>query len=216
VHLRPEEPPATKWHREPLADVSVEIMEGSPIGGRPFILGIDGRSSSGKTSLAERIGETITNSSTVHTDDVAWHHSIFGWDDLLIEGVLAPLRRGEAVNYRPQAWEERGRTGAITVPNGRRLVIIEGVGAGRRELAKWLDGLVWVQADELEIGRREAARVASGEVDRSVQEAWHREEIIFLADQRPWGAGEPYRCGNRRTLPMSCSDSCECVESPNA
>ena len=33
--------------------------------------------------------------------------------------------------YRPPAWDERGRAGAIEVPAGLELVLIEGVGAGR-------------------------------------------------------------------------------------
>ena len=44
----------------------------------------------------------------VHTDDVAWWHAAFDWVDLLVEGVLAPARRGAAVAYRPPKWDERG------------------------------------------------------------------------------------------------------------
>jgi hypothetical protein len=72
---------------------------------------------------------------TVHTDDIAWSLSRFGWADLLATGVLEPLHTGQAANYRPPAWNEHDRQGAIEVPAATALVMIEGVGASRRETA---------------------------------------------------------------------------------
>ena len=128
----------------------------------------------------------VPSASVVHTDDIAWYHSRFGWADLITEGVLVPLRQGKAVSYRPPAWELRGRTGAIEVCAGRRLVLIDGVGAGRRELSPLLDATVWVQSDDSEIRRREAARVATSEAVKSGQDQWLLEETPFIANQRPW------------------------------
>jgi hypothetical protein len=185
--LRPEEPAAGPWRVERVVSTVERLaQEFAAHGERPLLLGVDGRSSSGKTSLAHMIEHAVAASTTVHTDDVAWHHSIFGSDDLLIDGVLAPLHRGQAVHCRPPAWNERDRPGAITVPADRVLVVIEGVGVGRRELTHMLDRLIWVQADQAEIARREAARVAAGEVTRAVQEVWLREEVPFLAHHQPW------------------------------
>jgi len=76
----------------------------------PLLVGIDGRSRSGKSTLAALIARCIQGVVVVHTDDVAWHHSFFGWSDVLIEGVLRPLRRdGLPLSYTPQPWIERGR-----------------------------------------------------------------------------------------------------------
>jgi hypothetical protein len=83
----------------------------------------------------------------VHTDDIAWWHSFFGWAELLACGVLEPIRRGQAVAFRPPAWDERGRLGAIELPADASLVIVEGVGASRREIVHLLDASVWVQSD---------------------------------------------------------------------
>ena len=69
--------------------------------GRPVVLAVDGRSNGGKTTLAARIGEAVPGSAVVHTDDIAWAHSRFGWTDLLIEGILVPVRQGLPVSYRP-------------------------------------------------------------------------------------------------------------------
>ena len=75
----------------------------------PLLVGIDGRSRSGKSTLAALIARCIQEVVVVHTDDIAWHHSFFGWSDVLIEGVLRPLRRGGLpLSYTPQPWIERG------------------------------------------------------------------------------------------------------------
>jgi hypothetical protein len=78
---------------------------------------------------------TVPRSCTVHTDDVAWNHAFFDWTDVIIENVLRPLHRGEAVQFRPQAWVEHGRPGTIDVPAGLDVVWVEGTGIIREQLA---------------------------------------------------------------------------------
>jgi hypothetical protein len=125
-------------------------------------------------------------------DDVAWHAPLFGWSDLLASGVLEPLRRGEVVSYRPPAWDLRDRAGSIAVPAGQSLVVIEGVGAGRRELAGLIDCLVWVQSDFAEAERlglaRDVASGVNGDADATVEfwHLWMAAEIPFLQADRPW------------------------------
>lgn len=158
---------------------------GSPAG-RPSVLAVDGRSASGKTTLAARLADAVPGTTVVHTDDIAWHHSVFDWVDLMVEGVLEPVRRGEAVSYRPPEWDERGRSGAIEVPAGQRLVIVEGVGAGRRELTDLLDGVVWVETPRETRDRRDDERMAAGDVSRETYESWMAEEEPFVAEQGTW------------------------------
>jgi uridine kinase len=157
-----------------------------PVAHRPRIVAVDGRTASGKTTLARRLAGVVASSALVHTDDIAWWHSAFDWSALMADGVLAPVRRGEAVTFRPPAWDARGRAGAVTVARGTSLLIVEGVGAGRRELAHLIDAVVWVQSDRVVRDRREAARIAAGETDAEVSESWMSEEVPFIADQRPW------------------------------
>ncbi len=166
------------------ADLVLENV-GAPAG-RPAVLAVDGRSASGKSTLAGRLAEAVPGAVVVHTDDIAWWHSIFDWVDLITEGVLEPVRRGEAVSYRPPKWTERNRPGAVEVPAGCRLVIVEGVGAGRRELTHLLDGVVWVETPQAESTRRDEARIAAGETDRATYESWMAEEHPFVAEQRTW------------------------------
>ncbi|GIG29679.1 hypothetical protein Cma02nite_22790 [Cellulomonas marina] len=164
---------------------------GSPAG-RPRVVAVDGRGASGKSTLAERLSRGTGRSAIVHTDDVAWHEPYFAWGHLLADHVLRPLRRGEAVSFRPPAWERNGRSGSIEVPAGLDLVIVEGVGANQRELAGLIDATVWVQSDFAMAEERGIARDIAQGVNGDAEEAvafWHEwmaEELRFLDQQRPW------------------------------
>ena len=191
LQLAPEEPEAKPWHAELLTVVVeglVRLGTGRHPGDRSRVLAVDGRSSSGKTTLAARIQAAVAGSAVVHTDDIAWWHSRFGWADLLIDGILLPVHRGEPVTFRPPSWAEHGRGGWIDVPASCPLLIVEGVGAGRREAAYLVDALIWVQSDEREAERRSLARVGQPGGSRTVRDlrGWMAEEEPFLADQRPW------------------------------
>ena len=200
LRLVPGEPEAGPWRPEQLAVVAATVMGsggGKGIGRRPVVLAVDGRSSSGKTTLAARLQEVVAGSAVVHTDDIAWGHSRFGWADLLIGGILTPAHAGRFVSYRPPGWDEHQRPGAIEAPAHCPLLIIEGVGAARRESAHLTDVAIWVQADQREADRRNLVRVGQPGGSPTVQHlsAWMAEEVPFLADQRPWERACLIACG---------------------
>jgi hypothetical protein len=177
------------------AEVVAEVVADTP-SGRAALLAIDGRSSAGKTTLAARICESTDGALVVHTDDLAWRHSVFGWNELLVNGVLLPARRGDHVCYRPPAWDIHGRPGAIEVPAGTRLLIVEGVGAGRRELASHLDGIIWIQSDLDETLARDKQRVAAGEISATAYADWMQQERPFHASQETWTRARMIVCGS--------------------
>ena len=187
MRLGEGEPAAGPWQVVSLGELvrMLRPPEGGP-GGRPWVLAVDGRSGSGKTSLADRIQGVVKASAVVHTDDIAWSQAMFDWADLLAGGVLEPIRRGEPVSYQPPAWSERQRAGAIEVPQGRELVIIEGAGSARRELMHLIDAVVWVQSDLAESERRGIERDGGDQAAISFWHLWMAEELPFMADQRPW------------------------------
>jgi uridine kinase len=158
---------------------------------RPRILAVDGRSGSGKTTLADRLCQLLPGVAVVHTDDVAWNHSRFGWDDLMLAGILEPLHAGRDVHYQPPAWQPHGRSGCIDVSADTSTVVIEGVGASRRQVAHLIDVAIWVQSDFAGAKRRGLRRDM---VDHGFDEAaalqnwddWAAEEVPFLVQDRPW------------------------------
>lgn len=187
MQLGTGEPAGGPWQAESAAETIRRLGDSVPdVSGRPLIVAVDGRSGGGKTTLAAAIHDAVAASTVVHIDDVSWNESFFGWTDLLIDGVLDPVRRGQAVVYRPPAWDEHSREGSIDVPAGLDLLVIEGVGAARREVMHLLDAVVWVQSDAVAAERRGIARDGGDEPAAEFWREWMREEEPFLADQRPW------------------------------
>lgn len=216
--LPDEEPAVGPWREIPILELVDRLRRaaGAPAG-RPIVVAVDGRSASGKSTLAARLHAAVPRSAMVSTDDIAWHHSFFDWADLLAAGVLEPVRRGEPVSYRPPAWEERGRTGAVQVPGGIELLLVEGVGAGRRSLAPLVDVVVWVQADVQEAERRGLARDLVTDDHGGPEKViafwheWQAQERPFLADERPWDRAGVIVAG---TAPPECADGHVAVAPP--
>ncbi|GGK84801.1 hypothetical protein [Mangrovihabitans endophyticus] len=68
-----DEPRVADWRAVPIGDFAdlVRRHVGTPAG-RPPVLAVDGRSSGGKTTLADRLAAVTPGTAVVHTDDVAW------------------------------------------------------------------------------------------------------------------------------------------------
>lgn len=185
----PGEPAFTGWRRTPVHDLVTALLVGAQDAvddGRPWVVAVDGRSAGGKTTLAERLHRAVPRSAVVHTDDVAWHHSFVDWAERMREHVLVPLHAGRAVSWRPPEWVARGRTGAVEVPGEVDLVLVEGVGAGRRELADLVDRSVWVQSDAVEAVERGIVRDGGTPEAEAFWHEWAATEVPFLQDQAPW------------------------------
>jgi hypothetical protein len=181
------EPAAGPWRVESIEGFARLLLAAAGRhAARPVVLAVDGHSGSGKTTISQRISDAVPSSVVVRTDDVAWQHSMFGWTDLLVDGILKPVHRGEPVSFRPPAWRRQSRDGAIEVPAGLDLVIVEGVGVARRELMVLMDLVVWVQSDMIEAERRGIERDGGDDAAASFWRLWMAEELPFIARERPW------------------------------
>lgn len=206
MRLHDGEPPAGPWRRATAGEVLDVLLAGLDPAGRT-VVAVDGRSAAGKTTLTAALHTEATRRgvpcAVVHTDDIAWFHAFFDWADLLADGVLRPFRADGAVHFVPPAWRPRGREGAVEVAAGTRLLLVEGVGAGRRAVSALLDAVVWVQSD-VDVARvRGLARdVASGVNGDAAQteafwDEWDREEVPFQAAERPWDRATLVVAGSR-------------------
>jgi energy-coupling factor transporter ATP-binding protein EcfA2 len=172
-----------QWSIRSYPDVWAELL-GRRQAGSTLVIGIDGHSGSGKTSLANGLAALEPHALVVHTDDLAWRHSLFGWGELLVDHVLVPLRQGRTpIAYRPESWIQRNREGAITIPSDATVVLVEGVGAARQKVRSMLDAVVWVHARP-DVARRRV--IAKGmHTEQLVDDCMHQENA-FLEQDRPW------------------------------
>jgi energy-coupling factor transporter ATP-binding protein EcfA2 len=174
------------WRVTRLVDLARQIAERSGTQ-QPAVVGIDGHSSSGKTTLATQLAGLLPSSSVLHTDDLAWHQGVFSWDRLLIDDVLPVVRSGATLNYRPPAWQGRGRSGAVELPGNLLWLVVEGVGASQPSVRGDLDVVLWVETDQPTRLARDAARVAAGEISADSYQGWMAEEYAYVVAHRPWG-----------------------------
>ncbi len=149
---------------------------------QPVIIGIDGRSGSGKTTFANQLSNAF-NATVIHTDDLAWYHSFFDWWDLLIENILEPFKAGKDVDYTPEIWKTRGRAGSIVVP-AAPILILEGVSSTRLEQCQWVDLPIWVETS-LEIAEQRGL-LREGEAGRDFWFEWQAIERPLLEKDQPW------------------------------
>lgn len=181
MRLHAGEVEATGWRVEELLTVLERLRASSPgVVDRPRIIAIDGRGGAGKSTLVERLRALVPTSAIVHTDDIAWNHAFFDWGALLVDDIMRPLHRGEAVEFRPPAWVEHDRPGMIHVPAGLEVVWIEGTGIIRDEFARWSDASIWVQGDLDERERRLVARDGDSDTQQRHVAEWLADELPLL------------------------------------
>ncbi len=164
-----------------LALVPADLRTGTaPASGRPFVVGIDGRSGAGKTELAAALVATLPGARVVALED-----AYRGWAGLregveeIATGVLAPLRQGLPGRYRRYDWVRGELAGTVEVEPAA-VVVLEGCGAGSLPCAPYLDVLVWLEAPEHERHHRAMARDDGAWLDR--WSTWSAQEAELLAE----------------------------------
>ncbi|MEU6019185.1 hypothetical protein ABZ826_35790 [Streptomyces sp. NPDC047515] len=139
-----------------LAPLATRLRALAPSCGPVRLIAVDGHAGSGKSTFASRLAAALGGAPVLHLDDLATHESFFTWVDRLREQVIRPLSRGERAHYAPYDWTAR----AFAAPRALEpapVVLIEGVGAGRRALRPHLARLLWMDlaaAESWERGRR--------------------------------------------------------------
>ncbi|MFB8419740.1 uridine kinase [Streptomyces albidoflavus] len=130
----------------PLPRLAAEVRAARPSLGPVRLVAVDGHAGSGKTTFAGRLAEALGGAPVLHLDDLATHEEPFAWTARLREQVLAPLSRGVQAQYRPYDWHRRAFGPPRPLP-AAPVVLLEGVGAGRRAVRPVLARLLWMEVD---------------------------------------------------------------------
>ncbi|MFF8387581.1 uridine kinase [Streptomyces kanasensis] len=126
------------------------------------LVGVDGHAGSGKSTFAARLAAALGGAPVLHLDDLATHDELFAWTGRLREQVLERLSRGEAAEYHPYDWTSRRFAPPRRLPPAP-VVLVEGVGAGRRAVRPHLARLLWMERPPEESWRRGRHRDGPGQ-----------------------------------------------------
>ncbi|MFE5210792.1 uridine kinase [Streptomyces sp. NPDC056600] len=158
--------------------LAAALLRLPPSCGPVRLIGVDGHAGSGKSTFADRLSRALGGAPVLHLDDVATHEELFSWTGRLASQVLEPLRAGRAARYAPYDWTAR-RFGAPRLLPPAPAVLLEGVGAGRRELRPHLARLIWMDLPAEESWRR--GRRRDGEEQRAFWDGWEAAERAHFA-----------------------------------
>ena len=169
-----------------LSDVLQRLRGASPgVTGRPRWSRSTAAAAPGNPPSSNGYG-LVPASGVVHTDDIAWNHACFDWGGPMVESILRPLHRGEGVVFRPPAWIEHDRPGAIPIPAAIDIVRVEGAGVIREEFAQWIDASIWMQGDLDEQESRLVARDGDSPAQQDHIARWLKEELPLMLREQPW------------------------------
>ncbi|WP_426569853.1 uridine kinase family protein [Streptomyces canus] len=180
MRAAPPHTPGTAIHQ-----LASRLRRLPPSCGPVRLIGVDGHAGSGKSTFAGRLAEALGDAPVLHLDDIASHDELFAWTGRLLTQVIEPLHRGETAHYTPYDWHAR-RFGPPRPLPPSPVVLVEGVGAGRRALRPYLAHLLWMEVPREEAWARGRSR--DGEAQREFWDGWVPAELRHFAEDpsRPY------------------------------
>lgn len=176
-----------------LQDLVGEVMSGpAPV----TVIGIDGHSAAGKSTLAAELAAEFGHVALVRGDDFyrimdegerarldpahgADHY--YDWQRLRDE-VLRPLRGGRRAAFHPYDWDTNRLSDRLTMIEPAAVVIVEGLFVSRPELRQLIDLSVLVTADAASRERRQRDRA---DASSAWLQRWEAAEQWYFHHVRP-------------------------------
>lgn len=128
-----------------VSELAERVVEAPARCGLMRVVLIDGPAGSGKTTLANRLGDAL-GAQVLHGDDM-----YKGWsglptlDKIVINQLLVPLSKGRDAHFRRWDWVAGQRAEVIAVPQAP-VLIMEGVGVGQRAARQYASLVIFVEA----------------------------------------------------------------------
>ncbi|MFI0138219.1 uridine kinase [Streptomyces luteogriseus] len=160
-------------------DLAARVRGLAPSCGPVRLVGVDGHAGSGKSTFAERLAAALDGAPVLRLDDIASHDALFDWTGRLLDQLIEPLSHGRTAHYARYDWRAR-RFGSPRPLAPAPVILVEGVGAGRRALRPHLALLLWMDLPREEAWERGRSR--DGEEQREFWDGWVPAERRHFAD----------------------------------
>lgn len=181
-------------HADWVTRVALFVLSTSQVGSRVRVVAVEGRSGSGKSTVAERLRRELAG----HGEPVAvlsMEDLYPGWEglarapELLRTWVLSPLREGRTPAWRRYDWtrdrfEGRWR-GLPKALNEGGTLLVEGGGSGSGAVRDLIDVLLWVEAPTSLRSARLEARKEDRDAYAPFRRMWARQEEESYAGDHP-------------------------------
>lgn len=182
----------------PEAQAAIDRIASMSRATSPVIVALDGRSGTGKSTLAEWMADQL-GGIRVDQDDFYAGGELAEWQRLtprekaarvidwrrVRDEVLLPLRAGRDASWRPFNWETMiGLAPETIAVSPARIVILDGAYSARPELADMIDLSILVTLDDAI--RRERLRQREGEdLVADWHAVWDEAEDYYFGSVRP-------------------------------
>ncbi|MFH9588858.1 uridine kinase [Streptomyces luteogriseus] len=160
-------------------DLAARVRGLAPSCGPVRLVGVDGHAGSGKSTFAERLAAALDGAPVLRLDDIASHDALFDWTGRLLDQLIEPLSHGRTAHYARYDWRAR-RFGSPRPLAPAPVILVEGVGAGRRALRPHLALLLWMDLPREEAWERGRSR--DGAEQREFWDGWVPAERRHFAD----------------------------------
>jgi uridine kinase len=162
------------------AEIAADVLQREPVNGIR-IVGIDGRSGSGKSFLASRLSAKLAAPIIEIDDFVSWD-CFAGWWPRFDAQVLTPLMAGRDANFQARDWSDwyGSSLGAWKTQPWSPVIILEGVTCTRRETIGRITYAAWVEAPAPLRLARGMARNRAQDGKEALWKRWMVEEDEFF------------------------------------
>lgn len=197
----------------PLSRLAHTLLRLPPSCGPVRLVAVDGHAGSGKSTFARGLAGALGGAPVLRLDDIASHDQMFDWTERLRRQIIVPLSHGETAHYETYDWDARRFGPELRSLPPAPVVLIEGVGAGRRALRPFLARLLWMEVPRGEAWGR--GRHRDGAAQSDFWDGWEPAERRHFTDDpsrpfaqslvRQWREGYEVLQGPNETATQSQS-----------
>lgn len=157
----------------------------------PILIAIEGFGGSGKTTLANKLRNTLQSAHVVNMDDFIVKEELTkpSWDkggfdrQRLEKQVLLPASKQQPVQYQELIWETNTLSRLKVVPNTAYL-IVEGISAYHPTLADYYDFKIWVDTP-IEVAKARGKVRDAGNENVDKWDMWAQNDLAYRDEYRP-------------------------------
>lgn len=157
---------------------------------KPVIIAIDGAGGAGKTTLADKISESIGHTYVVHLDDFILKENMSdsswerGFDRKRLEDqVLMLASIGLPIRFQKLLWGTNSLSDPISVPPVV-YIIIEGITAFHPAIVRYYHYRIWVDTP-IEVAKMRGIARDSGSENEKLWDLWAENDLLYQNKYHP-------------------------------